>query len=86
MLYLIIMNLLGFLVMYVDKQKAIHHAYRIPEKTLFMVSFLGGSLGTWAGMYRFRHKTRHWYFVIGMPLIVFIHAGLLVLLRNKLGM
>lgn len=86
LLYLIIMNLLGFLVMYVDKQKAIHHAYRIPEKTLFMVSILGGSLGTWAGMYRFRHKTRHWYFVIGMPLIVFIHAGLLVLLRNKLGM
>ena len=40
---------------------------RIMEKTLFLVSVLGGSIGTWAGMYTFHHKTKHWYFVVGMP-------------------
>lgn len=53
-----------------DKQKAKHHAWRIPEKILFLISLLGGSAGSWAGMYLFHHKTRHWYFVVGMPLIL----------------
>jgi uncharacterized membrane protein YsdA (DUF1294 family) len=64
------MNVIGLLVMGVDKSKAKNHAWRIPEKTLFLVSVLGGSIGTWAGMYLFRHKTKHWYFVIGMPAIL----------------
>lgn len=72
-IYVISMNLLGILLMGIDKYKAIHKAWRIPEKTLFLCSVLGGSLGTWAGMYLFRHKTRHWYFVVGMPLIFGIH-------------
>lgn len=74
-LYLIIMNVLGFALMGIDKHKAIHRQYRIPEKTLFLSSILGGSVGTWAGMYVFRHKTKHWYFVVGMPFILFMQVG-----------
>ncbi len=69
-IYLIIINIVGISVMGIDKAKAIRHVWRIPEKVLFGVSLLGGSVGTWAGMYLFRHKTRHWYFVVGMPLIL----------------
>ena len=63
--YLAVMNFIGFAAMGLDKYKAKAHAWRIPEKTLFLLSILGGSAGTWAGMYVFRHKTRHWYFVAG---------------------
>ena len=82
--YLIIMNIVGIIVMGVDKHKAKVHEWRIPEKTLFMVSILGGSAGTWAGMYIFRHKTKHWYFVIGMPLILIIHIAIGVYIFMKL--
>ncbi len=82
--YLVIMNIIGLAVMGIDKSKAKRHVWRIPEKGLFLVSLLGGSIGTWAGMYLFRHKTKHWYFVVGMPgiLIVQIAAGVWVLLRG----
>ena len=70
--YLILINLIGVAVMGIDKAKAKKHAWRIPEKTLFLVSLIGGSIGTWAGMYLFRHKTKHWYFVIGMPAILIL--------------
>lgn len=79
-IYLIIMNLYGFLIMGVDKKRAIKHAWRVPEKVLFLSSILGGSIGTWTGMYVFRHKTKHWYFVLGMPLILFLQIGILVYL------
>ena len=82
--YLIIMNIVGIIVMGGDKHKAKVHAWRIPEKTLFMVSILGGSAGTWAGMYIFRHKTKHWYFVIGMPLILIIQIAIGVYIFMKL--
>ena len=61
-LYLLLANLIGLFVMAEDKKRARKHKWRIPEKTLFLVSVLGGSLGTWAGMYLFHHKTKHWYF------------------------
>lgn len=72
LIYLVIMNVIGLSVMAADKNKARHHAWRIPEKTLFLVSLFGGSIGTWAGMYLFHHKTKHWYFVIGMPAILML--------------
>lgn len=75
LIYWTVINLLGFSLMGMDKKKAIRGAYRIPEKSLFLTSLFGGSLGTWAGMYVFRHKTKHWYFVVGMPLIFFLQAG-----------
>ncbi|MBS6397391.1 MAG: DUF1294 domain-containing protein [Clostridiales bacterium] len=79
-LYLILMNLLGFALMGIDKYKAKRHLWRIPEKTLFLTSLLGGSIGTLTGMYFFRHKTRHWSFVAGMPLILILHTALAVYL------
>ena len=78
LLYIIIMNVVGFFIMGIDKRKAEKHAWRIPEKTLFLVSLIGGSIGTLLGMYVFRHKTKHWYLVIGMPLILIIHIILAV--------
>ena len=76
--YIICMNIIGIAVMGIDKNKAKKQAFRIPEKNLFLVSLLGGSIGTLAGMYIFRHKTKHWYFVIGMPLILFVQIGIVV--------
>lgn len=73
--YLAVINLAGFFLMGLDKWKAKHKKWRISEKTLFGTAVFGGSLGTWAGMYAFRHKTRHWYFVVGMPLILAVQAA-----------
>lgn len=77
--YLLIMNLIGFLLMGIDKNKAKKQTWRVSEKALFLASLIGGSLGTLVGMYVFRHKTKHWYFVIFMPLILIIHIVLLAL-------
>ena len=74
--YLIIANIAGLIIMGVDKRKAINNAWRIPEKTLFLCSLIGGSVGTWAGMYLFHHKTKHWYFVVGMPAILVLQIVL----------
>lgn len=71
-LYLVLLNMIGILIMYVDKTKAKKKAWRIPEKTLFLVSVLGGSIGIWMGMYIFHHKTKHLRFVIGVPMIILI--------------
>ena len=78
--YLVLAGLCGFALMGIDKSRAKRHAWRIPEKTLFLASLLGGSIGTLAGMYVFHHKTRHWYFVLGMPLILTGHLALLFFL------
>ena len=83
-IYLLTINLLAISIMGIDKQIAKAHAWRIPEKTLFLVSLLGGSLGTWCGMYLFRHKTKHWYFVIGMPLILFLQIATIIYLTIKM--
>ena len=83
--YLIFLNLVGFLIMGEDKRRAKMHRWRISERMLFLVSILGGSIGTWAGMYVFHHKTRHWYFVIGIPLILILQiAGAIWLYRQGL--
>lgn len=78
MIYLIIINALGVLLMRADKQKARKNLWRIPEKVLFGVAALGGSLGIYCGMQLFRHKTKHLSFVIGIPLIFAIQCLLLV--------
>lgn len=71
-IYLLIINLTGFAVMGIDKQKAKRGLWRIPESTLFLIAIIGGSIGSIIGMRVFRHKTRHWYFVLGMPLILIL--------------
>lgn len=75
LVYLGILNLLGFLFMGIDKGRARKQQWRISEKTLFLTSLLGGSVGSLAGMYVFHHKTKHWYFVIGMPLILIVQVA-----------
>ena len=79
--YLILINLAAFLLMGADKSKARHHRWRIPERTLFLCAVLGGSAGAIAGMWFFRHKTRHWYFVVGMPAILAAQIAAYLLLR-----
>ena len=71
-IYLIVINILGFLVMGLDKHKAKMAERRIPENTLFTFTVLGGGVGTIAGMYTFRHKTQKIQFVIGFPVITIL--------------
>lgn len=73
-IYLGIINVIGFLIMGIDKFKAKKGMWRIPENTLFLFAFLGGGIGTTAGMYTFRHKTKKMKFVIGMPAIVILEV------------
>ena len=79
-IYFLLVNLLGFYAMYTDKLRAKKRAFRIPEATLFAIAFIGGSIGCIIGMYLFRHKTRHWHFVYGIPLILILQIiGLIAL-------
>lgn len=79
-IYLAAINLIGFALMGFDKWKAKKHAWRVPEATLFIVALIGGSAGSILGMQVFRHKTRHWYFVYGMPAILILQLALVFLL------
>ena len=78
LVYLLLVNALGFLLMLIDKEKAKKNRWRIPEATLFAVSILGGSLGSIACMRLFRHKTKKLRFSIGLPLLLAVQAILLV--------
>ena len=71
-MYLLFINIFGFFIMWLDKYKAKKGAWRIPEKTLFIITALGGGVGTTAGMYVFRHKTQKLNFVIGFPFITIL--------------
>lgn len=68
--YLFVINVAAFATMGADKRRAKRKAWRIPERVLFGLAVLGGSVGALAGMYVFRHKTRHRSFTVGMPLIL----------------
>ncbi|MCI8315057.1 MAG: DUF1294 domain-containing protein [Lachnospiraceae bacterium] len=76
--YLLIVNILGFTMMGIDKQKAIKKRWRIRESTLFLIALVGGSFGSILGMRVFHHKTKHWYFVCGMPLILILQIAIAV--------
>ena len=78
LLYLIIINAAGFLLMLADKRKARRGALRIPEATLIWSAILGGSAGVLIGMHLLRHKTRHMKFVLGVPLILFAQLALII--------
>ncbi len=69
-LYLLIVNLVGFALMGIDKQKAKWGVWRIPEKKLLLPALLGGTIGSICGMRFFRHKTKHWYFWYGLPALL----------------
>lgn len=70
LVYLLLVNAAGFLLMLVDKIKAKRNLWRIPESTLMGVAAIGGSIGAIAGMNLFRHKTKHAKFYIGLPVIL----------------
>lgn len=78
--YLVLVNAFSFLLMLIDKLKAKKGAWRIPESTLMGAAILGGSIGAMAGMYLFRHKTRHVKFFLGLPLILIIQLVLVYFL------
>ncbi len=84
LIYICIMTIIGFLTMYIDKRRAINKKWRISEKTLFVVAIMGGSIGSNLGMMICRHKTKHWYFVIGMPMILILQIILVHLLLKYL--
>lgn len=76
LLYLLIINAAGFLVMTLDKLFAKTNSWRVPEKTLLGLAAFGGSIGVWLAMYIVRHKTKHMKFVIGVPVILIVQVGL----------
>ena len=83
-IWLVIINFVLFLTMAIDKSKAKRDKRRVPEATLFLMALLGGSIGGIAGMYCFRHKTKHMSFVIGFPAILILELALVVFRIVKL--
>lgn len=81
LIYLLIINLIGFYAMWSDKRRAKKGEWRIPEQTLFLITALGGGIGTIAGMYTFRHKTKKLRFVIGFPAILILEIILVIYLK-----
>ena len=80
LIYLLTVNAAAFLMMFLDKRFAVHCQWRIPEKTLFLLAVLGGSLGGCLAMRLFHHKTRHRSFAVGFPLLLVVQAVALILL------
>ena len=78
-IYLIVINLVAFFLMYVDKKKARNRQYRIPESVLLWSAFLGGAIGAYLGMKMFHHKTKHAKFTFGVPVAI-VTTGVLLYL------
>ena len=74
--YLVLINLAALVLMAEDKRRAKRRLWRIRERTLFALALLGGSVGAFLGMYLFHHKTRHWYFRFGFPLLLALQLAL----------
>lgn len=81
--YLIAINIIAFIIYGIDKWKAKKNRWRIPEKTLLLLAAIGGSIGSWAGMMIWRHKTKHLKFTIGVPLIFILQFALLIYIYIK---
>lgn len=82
-LYVILINIIGFGVMALDKYKAQKGYWRTPEKTIFIITLLGGGIGTIVGMYTFRHKTKKLKFTIGLPTILFSEIFIVIYVLIK---
>lgn len=80
LIYLLVINMIGFFIMWWDKRQAKWGSWRTPEKTLFTITLLGGGFGTIAGMYKFRHKTKKLKFTIGLPTILIAEICLVIYL------
>lgn len=83
LIFLVIMSIIAFAAYGIDKYKAIHAKWRIPESTLITLAFLGGALGAFTGMHIFHHKIRKWKFRILVPLSLILWAGIVAMLLIK---
>ena len=81
-IYILIINLIAFVLFGIDKSRAKRGEWRISEKTLFLVALIGGSIGAIMGIHVFHHKTRPWYFRIGLPLILILQVAVLWLISR----
>lgn len=82
--YMLFINLFSLIIMYIDKNNARKHRWRISESSLLSLGFLGGSIGLLTGMYVLRHKTKHCKFTLGVPLILLLNLLLYVLFNDLL--
>ncbi len=83
LIYLLLINAVGFGVMLYDKYLAKNNLWRIPEKTLLGIAAFGGSVGCWLGMYTVRHKTKHLKFTIGIPVILVVQIWIAIFLLKQ---
>ncbi|MDF2985023.1 MAG: putative rane protein [Eubacterium sp.] len=80
---LVILNIFGFVLVSLDKYKAKNKLWRIPERSFFLLSILGGSIGVYIGLFFFNHKTRNWYFMTVIPFILLAQLIFIYYLINK---
>ena len=85
LIYLIVINVLTFIVYGIDKYKAKHAKWRIPEATLLLLAAIGGSIGAWCGMKVCHHKTMHKKFKYGVPAIFILQVVLVVWILCKMA-
>ena len=83
LIYLLVINVAGFVLMGWDKGKARKDQWRVPERNFFMIALLGGSLGCWIGMQKLHHKTKHPAVVVGIPVIFILQMILALILYWK---
>ncbi|HIU02426.1 MAG TPA: DUF1294 domain-containing protein [Candidatus Onthocola gallistercoris] len=82
-LWLLAGNLYGFYLCFTDKRRAVRHQWRIPERRFFLTACLGGSLGVYAGMFAFHHKTKHLSFLVGIPCIFIIQLAIIIYIQGN---
>jgi uncharacterized membrane protein YsdA (DUF1294 family) len=83
-IYLIIVNIIAFIIMGADKYKAHRHRWRISERSIFILGFIGGGFGVLFGMSVFRHKTKHLKFTLGIPAVVILNIVMFGYILQKL--
>ena len=81
---LVFINIVAFIFVGIDKNKAKKRVWRIPERTFFWFALIGGCPGIYTGMLLFRHKTKHWYFMYGIPFIFILQIVLIFLINYLL--
>ena len=84
LIYLLLINIITFFVYGADKRRAKRDKWRIRERTLFLLAIIGGSVGALAGMLVFHHKTKHWYFCVGIPAILVLQIVLPIIIARAL--
>ena len=85
MVIFLIINLAGFILCFKDKRAAVKGKWRVPEKTFFLLGIFWGAIGIYASMLLFRHKTKHWYFKLGMPVLAVVNIVTLYKVLELVG-